>query len=324
MRITVAVSAGFAEKVIFDFRQDAKSILMKYDIEHLRGTEQIRPVISVAEEFIALVENNYGSAGMTESAVEAEKRMYLRTLELAAMKLQNQQQAQLAALSAIASPRRASDDAAYSGVVSAVAREIDRITSTHRYILSQDTLYMKSVDSKFSSILRLVEQGFVEGKEPNATLNTAMRSLSKLDREIKSYTAKQARKSSRPVKKEKLARNELQGYLAGQNSGAGIPGIFGSSSRAPIRGRKVPFKNPGPAPVYSKAYNTKPPGMSGFAGTMSIDEIRNKHPSGTNEMHIRAMHQYMSEGMTFEEAHNQAEKMGFKASGVGGRGPPFR
>ena len=107
---------------------------MKYDIEHLRGTEQIRPVISVAEEFIALVENNYGSAGMTESAVEAEKRMYLRTLELAAMKLQNQQQAQLAALSAIASPRRASDDAAYSGVVSAVAREIDRITSTHRYL----------------------------------------------------------------------------------------------------------------------------------------------------------------------------------------------
>ena len=64
--------------------------------------------------------------------------------------------------------------------------------------------------------------------------------------------------------------------------------------------------------------------MSGFAGTMSADEIRAKHPPGTNEAHINAMHHFMSEGMSFEEAHNLAEKRGFPAKGMGGHSPPFR
>lgn len=324
MRISVSVSAGFAEKVIFDFRQDAKDILTKYDIDHLRGTDKIKPVLSVAEEFISLIENNYASAALTESSINSEKRMYLRTLELAAMKLQRQEQAQLAALSAIANPTKASDDAAWSNVISATAREIERTTSINRKILSTDPLFTKSVDAKFSAILRSVEQDFVEGKNPNQTLNRVQRDINKLNKHIKSYTEKRARATVRGPVREKAPKNQLQGYLSGQTSGAGISGLFGSSSRNPIRGRNVPLRNPGPAPIYSKAYNTKPPGMSGFAGTMSADEIRAKHPPGTNDGHINAMHHFMSEGMSFEEAHNLAEKRGFPAKGMGGHSPPFR
>ena len=324
MRISVSVSAGFAEKVIFDFRQDAKDILTRYDIDHLRGTEKIKPVLSVAEEFISLIQNNYASAALTESSINSEKRMYLRTLELAAMKLQRQEQAQLAALSAIANPTKASDDAAWSNVVSTTAAEIERTTSTHRMILSSDPLFMKSIDAKFSAILNSIEQDFAQGKNPNQTLNRVQRDINKLNKHIKSYTDKRARATVRGPVREKAPKNQLQGYLSGQTSGAGISGLFGSSSRAPIRGRNIPLRNPGPAPVYSKAYNTKPPGMSGFAGTMSADEIRAKHPPGTNEGHIRAMHHFMSEGMSFEEAHNLAEKRGFPAKGMGGHSPPFR
>lgn len=320
----MSVSAGFAEKVIFDFRQDAKSILTKYDIDHLRGTEKIKPVLSVAEEFISLIQNNYASAALTESSINSEKRMYLRTLELAAMKLQRQEQAQLAAISAIANPTKASDDAAWSNVISATAREIERTTSINKMILSADPLFTKSVDAKFSAILNSVEQDFVEGKNPNQTLNRVLRDVNKLNKHIKSYADKKARANMRNPRREKAPKNQLQGYLSGQTSGAGIGGLFGSSSRNPIRGRNVPLRNPGPAPVYSKAYNTKPPGMSGFAGTMSADEIRAKHPPGTNEVHINAMHHFMSEGMSFEEAHNLAEKRGFPAKGMGGHSPPFR
>lgn len=325
MRISVSVSAGFAEKVIFDFRQDAKDILMKYDIDHLRGTSRINPVLSVAEEFIALVENNYASEGLTESSIESEKRMYLRTLELAAMKLQTQEQAQLAALSAIANPRKASDDAAWSHVVSIAAKEIERTTATHKAILSTDPLFTKSIDAKFSGLLNSIEQDFTEGKNPNQTLNRVLRGISKVDNHIKSHTNKRTRANHGKPVRERAPKNQLQGYLSGQTSGAGIGGLFGSSSRAPIRGRNVPMRNPGPAPTYSKAFKVKPPGMSGFAGTMTMDELRAKHSPGASEQHLTAMHHFMmSEGMSFEEAHNLAEKRGFPVKGMGGHSPPFR
>lgn len=71
-----------------------------------------------------------------------------------------------------------------------------------------------------------------------------------------------------------------------------------------------------------------PPGFAGFAGKMTKADIANKHPSGTAQSHIDAMHHYMESGMSFEEAHNKANKKGFTPAShgksFGGGRHPFR
>jgi hypothetical protein len=54
-----------------------------------------------------------------------------------------------------------------------------------------------------------------------------------------------------------------------------------------------------------------PPGFAGFAGKMTKENIANQHPPGTAKSHIDAMFHYMSKGMSFEEAHNKANREGF-------------
>lgn len=74
--------------------------------------------------------------------------------------------------------------------------------------------------------------------------------------------------------------------------------------------------------------NGIPPGFAGFAGTMTKSDIANKHDAGTAQSHIDAMHHYMSKGMSFEEAHNKANREGYTPAShdknFGGGGQPFR
>ncbi len=56
---------------------------------------------------------------------------------------------------------------------------------------------------------------------------------------------------------------------------------------------------------------------------MSKSEIRQKHPPGTSQKHIDAMHKYMKEGNSFQEAHNRAEASGFPAKPLGNTGATF-
>lgn len=74
--------------------------------------------------------------------------------------------------------------------------------------------------------------------------------------------------------------------------------------------------------------NGIPPGFSGFAGTMTKEDIAQKHDAGTAQSHIDAMHHYMSKGMSFEEAHNKANSHGYTPAShnkqFGGGGQPFR
>tara|TARA_B100001287_G_scaffold172843_1_gene145541 strand:- start:7518 stop:7931 length:414 start_codon:yes stop_codon:yes gene_type:complete len=56
---------------------------------------------------------------------------------------------------------------------------------------------------------------------------------------------------------------------------------------------------------------------------MSKSEIRQKHPPGTSQKHIDAMHRYMKEGNSFQEAHNRAEASGFPAKPLGKTGATF-
>jgi hypothetical protein len=48
---------------------------------------------------------------------------------------------------------------------------------------------------------------------------------------------------------------------------------------------------------------------------MSQNEIRQKHPKGTNPAHIKRMKFHMDHGVNFSTAHNMAEAEGFKAKG---------
>lgn len=76
--------------------------------------------------------------------------------------------------------------------------------------------------------------------------------------------------------------------------------------------------------------NGIPPGFAGFAGKMSKEDIAKKHPPGTAQSHIDAMTHYMSEGLSFEDAHNKANASGFspqshgKIFSLGGGAYPFR
>ena len=48
---------------------------------------------------------------------------------------------------------------------------------------------------------------------------------------------------------------------------------------------------------------------------MARSMIADKHPKGTNKAHIDVMKTYMDKGMSFEEAHNAANKAGFLPKG---------
>lgn len=77
--------------------------------------------------------------------------------------------------------------------------------------------------------------------------------------------------------------------------------------------------------------NGIPPGFAGFSGKMSKEDIAKKHPPDTARSHIDAMEHYMSQGMSFNDAHNKANAAGFtpkshnKTFALGGGGAyPFR
>ena len=60
------------------------------------------------------------------------------------------------------------------------------------------------------------------------------------------------------------------------------------------------------APVMKKSIR----GLAGL-GSVARSMIADKHPKGTDKGHIDVMKTYMDKGMTFNEAHNAANKAGF-------------
>ena len=64
------------------------------------------------------------------------------------------------------------------------------------------------------------------------------------------------------------------------------------------------------APIMKKSIR----GIAGL-GSMARSMIADKHPKGTNKAHIDVMKTYMDKGMSFEEAHNAANKAGFLPKG---------
>jgi len=118
-----------------------------------------------------------------------------------------------------------------------------------------------------------------------------------------------------------------------------LSGYFGNTGfkrakqiSSPIGGVGVSLGMPS-APISNPRKNFKngiPPGFAGFAGSMTKDDIAQKHPANTAKAHIDAMHHYMeSEGLDFEAAHNKASASGYtpedhsKVFSIGGGRHPF-
>ena len=97
-----------------------------------------------------------------------------------------------------------------------------------------------------------------------------------------------------------------------------LSGYFGSTGQRRARGRGAlngvgATLGMNTATLSSPAQNFRkgiPPGFAGFAGEMTKADIANKHPPGTAQSHIDAMHHYMESGMSFEDAHNKANREG--------------
>jgi hypothetical protein len=53
-------------------------------------------------------------------------------------------------------------------------------------------------------------------------------------------------------------------------------------------------------------------------GSMTLPQIRDKHPAGTKESHIKRMHHHMEKGRKFAPAHNLSTKEGFTPGNLGG------
>lgn len=115
-----------------------------------------------------------------------------------------------------------------------------------------------------------------------------------------------------------------------------LSGYFGSTGQRRARGRGAlngvgTTLGMNTATLSNPAQNFRkgiPPGFAGFAGKMTKADIANKHPSGTAQSHIDAMHHYMESGMSFEDAHNKANREGYTTAShdknFGGGRYPFR
>ena len=77
----MVVSPDYSGRLIYEFKEKSAEIIDKYGLTHLRGTEKLDPVTKVAAEFISLAEQSSTNPTMTESMLESEQRMYLRTIE---------------------------------------------------------------------------------------------------------------------------------------------------------------------------------------------------------------------------------------------------
>jgi hypothetical protein len=114
----------------------------------------------------------------------------------------------------------------------------------------------------------------------------------------------------------------LSGYFGNSNSGRrGMSAIGGVGTTLGMNTSQISA-----APKNFR--NGVPPGFAGYSGTMTREDIAKQHPPGTAKAHIDAMEHYMSEGMSFNDAHNRANAEGYTPqnhnANFGGGAYPFR
>ena len=107
----MVVSPDFADRVIYDFKEKSKEIINTYGLDHLRGTESMEPVSKIGAEFITLAQGSSLNQTMTESMLESEKRLYLKTIEHKVLEVSRNQSATLKEIASAHAARPPSQDA---------------------------------------------------------------------------------------------------------------------------------------------------------------------------------------------------------------------
>lgn len=307
----MAVSADFAERLIYDFKESAREVVSKYDLAHLRGTDDLLPVTSVAAEFVALIQNNYAKESTTESMLESEKRMYLRTIEQKSIEVSKLQKQKLATMAGLAAPTAVADKPVWKPVVKIVAQEIERVAIKFDMFFKASPNTQARADKEFAKILDSIKSASDTQSDPKTVQRETLREVKKIERKLASDQRKFVKMNKVKEPKVKVVpENSISGYVSGLSAGSQIPGLFGGTHGRPRV--RVPPAKPLAGPPPTHAYKVVPPGMAGFAGVYRAEDIREQLPNATNPAHIRAIEYFMNQGLTFDEAQNAANTYGFE------------
>ena len=243
---------------------------------------------------------------------------------------------------------RARIDSDFAGVLDAINDNFNRDPSpgNANIVAAQVKNSLDAIEKDLSaaatavmkaSIESLVQQKMTEVQEKELSLQSTEAGMTKPQIDGYRRIVKEVRKmilelgNSNYLVYDKVIRNQklanidskisILETLRVNSSGVAqsLSGYFGNTSKRP--NRRTPALNGvgstigmNTAIIGAAAKNFRkgiPPGFAGFAGKMTKENIANQHPPGTSKSHIDAMFHYMSKGMSFEEAHNKANREGF-------------
>jgi hypothetical protein len=163
----MVVSPDFADGVIYDFKEKSKEIIDAYSLSHLRGTAAMDPVSRLGEEFIKLAQGSTTSQTMTESMLESEKRLYLRTIEQKVLEVSRNQSATLNGIASAHAKQAPIKDANWDRTITSVAREVDRIAMKNADLVNMLPKEQQQVmDGMFSTVVDQVR--FKHSRDPSA------------------------------------------------------------------------------------------------------------------------------------------------------------
>ena len=186
----MVVSPDFADRVIYDFKEKSKEIIDAYSLTHLRGTAAMDPVSKLGVEFITLAQGSSLNKTMTESMLESEKRLYLKTIEQKVLEVSKNQSATLNGIASAHATKPPVQDANWDRTITSVAREVDRIAVKNADLMNMLPKQQQQVmDGMFSTVVDQVR--FRHSRDPSAqsAVNAEKASMKEL-RKVESHLEK--------------------------------------------------------------------------------------------------------------------------------------
>ncbi len=211
----MVVSPDYSGRLIYEFKEKSAEIIDKYGLTHLRGTEKLDPVTKVAAEFISLAEQSSTNPTMTESMLESEKRMYLRTIEQKVLEASKGQANSLRGLHAQAFGQPFVKDVNWDKTVTSVAKEVDRISTNNSDLFNSLTPEeQQQMDEMFALVVDTVRNK--QSRDPSAMSAQkaeadAARDLKQVEKQLKKIAKGSVKKRQTDLFND--TNDQLQRYL---------------------------------------------------------------------------------------------------------------
>ena len=211
----MVVSPDFASRVVYDFKEKSKEIINTYGLDHLRGTESMDPVSKLGAEFITLAEGGSINRTLTESMLESEKRLYLKTIEQKVLEVSRQQSATLNGIATAHAAQAPIQDVNWDRTITSVAKEVDRIAVKNADLMNMlPKDQQQGMDAMFSRVVDQVR--FSHSKDPSAqsakvSATAALKELRKVESHLEKVS-KQTLKSKQDMLYADF-NEQLQRYL---------------------------------------------------------------------------------------------------------------